>query len=109
MVPGATSMPWALPRRPQAEHGQARLQAFDGDVDGAARLPLLSGEPEAQQVPRFAPGRVPTAAVVLVAELARHPLRRRVVDEGLRVCNLGAEALEGEVQHGCPHLRPDAL
>jgi hypothetical protein len=48
-------------------------------------------------------------AVVLVAHRPRDADRRQVVVEGGAVGDLGAEAFEGEVEHGLAHLLAHTL
>ena len=70
--------------------------------------PRLLGHPEPLRLPRHALRRQCAAAVLVIAERARDRIRCRVVEECRRRRHPSAETIEGERQHGGPHLLPEA-
>src|SRR5215469_9138265 len=93
----------------QPEEGQAGWQAMDLHWDRSRGLPVGAAQTEPAGEGRAAAHEVPVDAVVAVAEFAGDTKRGRVVLERRRYRPLGAEPVEGQGQHRCPHLGADPL
>src|SRR5581483_8046028 len=88
-----------------AERRQEAFAAGDGHRDPAVEVDVV--EPEYAMLERLAAWGGRARADVDVAELARDAQRGVVADPRRRVRGACAERLEGEGEHGGPHLGPD--
>src|SRR5690606_38052273 len=98
----------AAARPLDAEDSQAFGDADEFDVDAPRREPVLAGQLPAVHLCGLAAARVPVRAVGPVAQGLGDAVGGVVVGERRAVRLPGAEPVEGQVQHGLPHLLAQA-